>query len=557
VKRNVQINQNNELDELKKFLHSMRTAERLRDLEDLQRKLNCKTDLLDALKQAIQQQRNVIITGSAGGGKTHLLDEVRRELKESSDPKENSIQFVHFADPEPSDDYFVRWHEDGTKLTEKQQEQFFQIPGNGIFVIAINEGPLRDLKDKEIEIVEHGIDFLERGQQGQEVRNISDDKPLTDKNDIDPNKHPVVIDVAGFSPVEPDILSEVFGNPLLFDLMVSEYGKTDPRTIEWKLLQNQTVIERVTRIIQLASLDGEPVLWRQLWNLIGDMTLGVGTATDGSWYQRLIYGNSNITKRIRNFFSLSDIALPGIDFALWEGGKALERFSADIDATLPPIPTEYRTRSIDHEKKLESFRTAQLRYLLGSKTEHPSLNLAMGKTPWLSKNAKEVEDLIGRINHYRIFSTYCPSLASKNRLHLLLNTGFSIRDKLSTTQVLLGKIKSDDLEIKRSKVVLGFPDCQTNIEGTRYFLQKNAAPDGNSDQASLRLTGELWNQLLRQRATSSTDRKSRELDIDLDRFFYSLIMTDDELGIVDTNLDSMESSLVMMGITKSGIEYHS
>ena len=123
---------------MRKFLRSMRTAERLRGSPQLRQAMSCETPLVAALRSAILDRRHVIITGSAGGGKTHLLDQVIDEL-------ESEVIFCRIGDEDgarPADPH-VLYHEDGTKLDSEVRGRLLANIGSGRLVIAINEGPLR------------------------------------------------------------------------------------------------------------------------------------------------------------------------------------------------------------------------------------------------------------------------------------------------------------------------------------------------------------------------------------------------------------------------------
>src|SRR5260370_42086928 len=59
------------LDELRAFLRSTKVSETLSP--ELRTALSVETGLEEALATGILEGRNVVIAGSAGGGKTHLL----------------------------------------------------------------------------------------------------------------------------------------------------------------------------------------------------------------------------------------------------------------------------------------------------------------------------------------------------------------------------------------------------------------------------------------------------------------------------------------------------
>ena len=531
------------------FLRSMRTAERLRAAPALREAISCETPLLSALKKAIREQRHVIISGSAGGGKTHLLDEVIGEL-------ESEIRFCRYTEGgEPSEGHFVRWHEDGTKLAPAEREGLLEGIGGGTLVLAINEGPLRALADDissptARELFGSARALLRGGQLGTPEEALPDDL----------SGHPVVLDVAGYDPAaHSSVIGQVLGNELVAALVEHLYpGKI--AAAEWALLQQPIVIERVAKIIRLASLDGEPILWRELWNLVGDMALPREGAGSQPWYQRLVHGSSSISRRARRFLDVSQLVLPGQDFRLWQGGSALDELSPALIPTAAPWPAALRARRSPSRRR-EQHRMAQLRFVLCSKDEHPAFTHAVRVTPWIQGGAAGVEqtagiaavqDIIGRLNKFRLYSSHEQSLNDKTSLNLLLQTELSMRQKASTTQVLLGKVASSQLSIKRSRALSGLPS-HPPVLGSRYYLQGRGAEGA---AASLRLTGDLWQRLARQRAIHRSDRDSRELDLDLDRFFYQLVQPGNDLSIVHTDLETLRTKRVQYIVSPGELERH-
>jgi hypothetical protein len=535
------------LQDMLSFLRSMRTAERLRGSPVLQEAISCRTPLFEELKSAIREKRHVVITGSAGGGKTHLLDEVRHELSDE-------VRFCHVGSGEQpaKGEWFVRWHEDGTKLTKQERDGLLRDLDGGSLVIAINEGPLRAMAEETEDesaavLFDHARRFLRLGQLGAPLED-EDGRELSAEH-IRAEEHPIVIDVAGFDPVSNDqVMIELLGNACVSDLVNERYPDS-MRSREWALLHDSAVVSRVRRIISLASLDGEPVLWRDLWNLVGDMAI---PEEDQPWYERLLFGESEISRRIRRFLSLSGMVLPHIDTALWQGEEGLSRLQAALRPELPPWPAEVETRSRDPRARDRQFRVAQLRYLLTSIEEHPAFTFAVGVTPWLStQGPAAVQRLVARINRFRLYSAAHEDLNTDLALNLLLQTEFSMREKASTTQVHLGQTRYSELTITQSRAVVGRPG-RAEVPGSRYYLKGPRLDRGEAP--SLRLTGDLWQRLERQRALVRSDRECRELDLDLDRFFYELVRPGQDLSIVHTSIENMVAQRVIVRVSEAGIQ---
>ena len=263
--------------------------------------------------------------------------------------------------------------------------------------------------------------------------------------------------------------------------------------------------------------------------------------------------------RLSRYFSMSRVVLPGLDSYLWKGGGALTACDMKLRSEAPALHVDLLKRDEDEEDlqiRTRQFRLAQLRYLLCSEEEHPSLRHAMGDTPWTAREGEAaVLDVIKRLNRFRLYSSECAEIDSPSALNLLLNTELShSRQKASGTQALLGQVSYKELKIVRSGAVLGLNGPV--VDGSAYFLQGESTVQGELPP-SLRLTGDLWKRLDRQRAVNRSDRESRELDIDLDRFFYSMVRPSEELKIVHTSVERMVSRVSGGRVLAGAIEWKS
>src|SRR4051794_3845510 len=118
--------------ELQEFLAGFKNAESL--TPSLSAGLSVDTGLEEALVACVDHGCDVVIAGSAGGGKTHLLRAVR-----DHPGMRPFVEWPH--ENEPTDGPFVRVVADATPLGESVAQVFDNRPATCVAVlVAINEG---------------------------------------------------------------------------------------------------------------------------------------------------------------------------------------------------------------------------------------------------------------------------------------------------------------------------------------------------------------------------------------------------------------------------------
>src|ERR1700730_11628841 len=146
------------VDQFHEFLRSFKNAEGLES--KLRQAISVPTGLEDVIVNALTKQRTVLLTGSAGSGKTHLLQAVKSEL-------EKTIKVI--GEPRAIRDEHVLLIEDATVLSPQERiEAVKRSPLSRLgTLIAINEGPLRESADIEGgDSYRLGVDLLHAAKRG-------------------------------------------------------------------------------------------------------------------------------------------------------------------------------------------------------------------------------------------------------------------------------------------------------------------------------------------------------------------------------------------------------
>lgn len=449
------------------------------------------TGLEDVLLDAVRDSRDVVIAGSAGGGKTHLAHVLSGEFQ------------VHTWDPGvdlPEDDH-VLFVPDTTAVQPEDRSALFghRNQDTRSVVIAINEGPLhalaRAVPDTEFAKTR---DFLHEAQNG--IKSEPD------------SSSPVLIDVGGF-----DVLSERVASALLnLDLLREVVDATScscedpaicPRRLAWRLLEHSEVRERVGEVLRFVNIGGEPVLFRELWGFVADLATG-GSCREGlptsPWYWRVFYGSSDLSRRLRSVVDPQAVVAPRADAHLFYGDfdALAEQVLPGCDLEAPPGTPPYAD---------EAFRWLKTQFFFVSRAASATglLSDQFDVALFLEVGESRTEELVRAINRY---VTYGAS-QRRQQLDLYVDMGVERRQERPSGQVALGGVNTDDLEIRRSYAVVNHPNIAVEKFGARRFLTHTAS------DAALLITPEKLNLLGGGRSYRVADRPHTDLEWELGRFF--------------------------------------
>jgi hypothetical protein len=356
---------------------------------------------------------------------------------------------------------------------------------------------------------------------------------------------PVLVDIGGFDPLaDSGAVPHLLGLQVLRTL-VNETASSPARE-EWALLEDSRVCERVRDILSVVSLDGRPVLWRQLWELMAD--LWVGSKEDIPWYERLFLGRSSLSERIRNLLPPDDFVFPDVDGALWEGrwSDIAER----VVAGAVELPSTLTSQSHDEEQ----LRRLQRRYLYTAKHLPPGATQSRKEVPWNGKPDYAVKRLVSAINKYMTYRAEGGTIGGSSQLGLWFNFEVEPRIDRPPGQVCLDTVPSAKFEIRQSLSVNNHPSGQ-DMKGSRWFLVHTET------LAAIELSAHLWTRLCGTRSFKVKDRLSRELDIELERFFYRLLRTDKQpvddvprLTVLKTDFGRLSSTHRTYVVSESQVE---
>lgn len=451
------------LDDLKQFLRSSATnVERMSD--QLRGAVTITTGLQEAIGLAIANKQSVVVAGTAGSGKTHLLNTA-----------------------EPTAKYDV--HLDLAALPEKDWKQL--LGDSKSVLVAGNEGAFLKGVKKELPGFQHVIDTLHEIQSGSET-------PY-DKNT------PVVIDAAGYDPAGSRAISQIVSLQIL-SAYVSRERPQAQRTA-WAMLSNEKVRDRLARVVEVASAesDADGFTFRQLWQFVADMI--EGAEGQEIWADRVFEGASEVSARIRVACDPSQFALPGIANRLWHRDllQIKDKFLPEAVAVLQDL----LAKPVEREQRQEVFRRLRLVAAFGLVNSPLDTLFERGADLWSQVRELKHAPLLKQINKY-----FCYGLLELGTdLELWVMHETERRLSKPDTQASLGAIPSSDFRLVRSKVIGNLPKGASQLEGGRLLLVHTPT------KARLNVTKDLVEALLKTRSHRTQERRDVEYDWRLGRFF--------------------------------------
>lgn len=452
------------MQDLEEFLRSSATTvEWVSDT--LRSELNVPTGLETVIRAAVEQDRSVVIAGTAGSGKTHLL----RTL---SVPSGYLVVSDLAAHPESDWGNLFR-------------------PGHRV-IVAGNEGAFLQGKHKKLAGFDQVIDLLHSIQRGGD--------PSGDG--------PTVIDAAGFDPAGSHVIARMLQLPLLRRFLANK--AQDLASAAWEMLQDEQVTRRVAVLVEAASAESETdgFTFRQLWQFIADLALA-SIERDEPWFNGMFAGRTEVSRRILATFSPVTIPLPHIGNRLWHG-DLVRVGAAFLDCARPIL--ERLTAAIAKEQtdpaKFPIFESLRILAAFGLKNSPFEKVLNRGVDLWARVRVREALPLLQAVNRYFAFSL----IEIGDDLELWLQHETERRLIKPEVQISLGTARANDFAIRRSHVIANRPDGVEQIEGGRLLLV-------HVNGATLFVTKDLVDGVLRPRSHRTNERRDVEYDWRIARFF--------------------------------------
>ena len=486
------------ISEFETFLRGTHTSERIGSSE-LRKAISVDTGLEKPIADALAAGRDVVITGSAGGGKTQFVERVMELLANRPGAP------VPFPPGETNGVPHVLVVRDLTAVhPDKRAETLGGQKGTTARLIAANEGTLGSVVQPPFDRV---LDTLHEMQQG---KSPSDDRL------------PVVVDLGGFNPFE-SAFADILGLPILTEVVnqleccVSPI--TCPRRRAWKQLQSPEVRQNLAEVLAVSQGPRE-VLLRDVWDFVADLAIGGDCQQNpptSTWFWRVFFGESEIAFRLLENIRPELIAMPRDDIRLYYGDwQNLE--AEPLDGVklqwLPGRPAQ----ATDPMVRRSMMNWLKLQMALVTKPPQESRQLLVSglESDAAFQVAQEKPDLlVAGLNRYHRYNL--EAKIPEQVLELWVDLGIERRQHRPVGMFSLGSVPRASVRISRSEIVGNLPGTQ--MKGLRAYLR------GPSDNGALRLDHRLLGALLRGRPVRLADRQHEDVDWAIWRFYVDLAGT--------------------------------
>ncbi len=476
--------------EFREFLGSFKNAESLSP--ELQAAIAVDTGLEAIVRSALRDGRCVIIAGSAGSGKTHLVRSVLRGL--------GSEVTVARPGQRPRDAH-VLVVEDATEFDAAERVAIVNSESRTRLgtLVAINEGPLLETACQPGgDILQRALMVLHRAHRGV-------------IQPFDPGA-PTVIDMGAFDPLGSEVVTQVLGLPLLATMLEAPECSCDPqdcpRRRAWRQLRSRTVRERVAATLRVVHAHEREWLFRDLWDWVADLALGGSCDSDpptSPWFWRVFYGETRLSAALREVISPDDVPLPRLDARIYYGDW--EVLEADL---LPETELIQQSRNGDVENNPATFRYVKAQVLFLS----AHIDLAGQVLSRVPLFGHQTGAFLRTLNEYFAFGLRA---GSETVLDLFVEHAVERRTEHVDGVIKLGEAEAGGFELKRPQVLANHPDGEVKEGAGGLFLVHK------DTESSFRIDGERLRLLRRGRTVRSADRAQVDLDWDLCQFFEGVL----------------------------------
>jgi hypothetical protein len=499
-----------------KFLRGVKTSESLDD--ELRERLSVETPLSIAVVGALEGGRDVVIAGSAGGGKTHLIDDsLRRVAGQLKLPVREIVDARSLADAQTASEPHLRVVRDLTAVDQAVRGQVLDGgPAVHATVVAANEGPLLALAREAPESrLARTREMLHRAQQADVV---PCDATL-----------PALVDLGGYDPAADKAVEKLLDLKILRDLVTSQVcdcqdASVCPRKLAWSHLSDPEVRKRVAHVLTLAASGPEPFLFRDLWDLLSDLALGGTCDEDGvdddgeklppssPWFWRLFRGPTRLAAAITEVFQPEEVVVPGLDDALYFGDWGRAANELRDGASL----VELVGGDAPYRGELWAWLKCQALFL----SQRDPLARRIRKLA----ATETVTDLVGDINRYM---TYGLLPDDGTRLTCWLDLGIERRQDRPRGAFSVGVAEASKLRIESSRVFV-------NLEGAPHMNGRRLILRHDDSGAWMELLPEMRAALASPRSFRVSDRDHTDAEWDLRTFFIKVVQG---LGLSSGELD--------------------
>lgn len=383
--------------------------------------IHINTVLDEYLLSAIDDGKQVVLTGNPGDGKTHHILRVTSTLSGSADPDLFTI-----TDASEEDDY---------RPTLEEWDSHYQEGNPGL--LAINDGPLQEMTSN----YSNEYPFLKTVQSQFHNQIILDEAEIEgiDFDDI------VVIDLNNRNVLKRKITKQAIEH-LTDERFIKGHSHSDICHIQHnvKKLQQEEIQESIKSILKTIGKADQHVTVRDLLNFLGYMITGgtdCETDFDSSlkYYNNAYQGNGELFELLRTELPPRQVPHPFIDSKLWNKAEKSVKVTEDEpeDDRFEKVDSEYIELKRRFLFEADAMETGYSNEDIYKKINHDFLQFRNGTMD----SRTGLERTIERANRY-----FMPKSNRQSELRLWFKHSFNA--KASKALVSRNRISKHNLEYR-------------------------------------------------------------------------------------------------------------
>ena len=306
---------------------------------DLLSLIHVETDLDNSIVQDVISGKDVVLTGNAGDGKTHII----KVLQNALDGTGKNPEYMLDASEKNSVEIYTRWKE------ARNQKKPFILAINAAVLFQLHE--YCEQNDPNFSPAIEAFDLMQNSVTFHGDGICYDDLVLYDLNQRN------ILD----SNFVKNAIAKLSSDALFGECESCMFNDVCPANRNRKLINNSMFLERLCFILNRVSLQGYHATLRDLQSLISYLIfadksckeLGMNAGGDGNDITDLLYDSNakgEIFARVHKCFDPVTVSHPVIDEYILVNSFTPDSWDSGFDAPVGSItPTDQR--SFDHRKR--------------------------------------------------------------------------------------------------------------------------------------------------------------------------------------------------------------
>lgn len=380
------------------------------------RNIHVETKLGEYLNNALEEGKQVVLTGNPGDGKTQQI------LREQERHPEGEYYYLLDASTYDYENLLNEWKS--------------ELDAARAGILAINDGPLYDMATR----FKHKYPFLQTVQNQLEHQVVyNDEASHLETEEI------VVIDLNNRNVLVPEIIDEAIDT--FADIALKDHSHTGTCQLQYnaqKISEHEGIRENLKDLLLQAGQLGGHVTVRDLINflcycLTGGHSECVTDFDESLKYYNLAFsGEGKLFELFRAEFHPSELTHPFVDNQLWtEAQDEVDpRDTEDARGEVEEIYLRKKRRFLFDDDTMDLGHTSRDLY---HEINHEFLTRRNGSTE------RSKEDLIERVNGY-----FLPTETKRRELRLWLSHRY--RSKSSLALVSRTTVPKDNFTLQRPKL---------------------------------------------------------------------------------------------------------